>query len=303
MVQRRPWSGLNHREDRLSSVAACSFSPSTSETIAAGGAPLSSNRFQAIDLTSDDNFFGMLNKEIEALGSPDRQLLVHLHGYNVSFEEASLRAAQIGFDLKVPTTAFFSWPSCGTIEGYLADADRIGASEQVIADFLVRIAKETGSTGVHILAHSMGNRGLARAFQRIVAQVSLTAGLRFGHIILAAPDIEVALFQDLAKVYPHFCHRATMYVSARDKALGMFKWLQKSERAGFTPPITIVPSIDTVEVTAMDLTLLGHGYYAEADGVLGDIYDLIHYNAAPETRRRVRVALSETNLKYWVIAR
>lgn len=35
--------------------------------------------------------------------------LFFLHGFNVSFEEAAIRAAQIGFDLKVPgATAFFS---------------------------------------------------------------------------------------------------------------------------------------------------------------------------------------------------
>lgn len=38
-----------------------------------------------------------------------KQALVYIHGYNVGFEEAAIRAAQIGFDLKIGgITAFFS---------------------------------------------------------------------------------------------------------------------------------------------------------------------------------------------------
>jgi esterase/lipase superfamily enzyme len=52
--------------------------------------------------------------------------LVYIHVYNVSFETAGVRAAQIGFDLKVPgVTAFFSWPSKGEVDSYLADSDSI----------------------------------------------------------------------------------------------------------------------------------------------------------------------------------
>lgn len=41
-----------------------------------------------------------------------RNLFVLIHGFNVSFEEAAVRAAQIGYDLKVPgEMAFYSWPS------------------------------------------------------------------------------------------------------------------------------------------------------------------------------------------------
>lgn len=247
-------------------------------------------------------FLGKLRSELATLNKSERQILVYLHGYNATFEEAALRAAQIGFDLKIDgVTAFFSWPSFGNKRAYFADADRIAASENGITKFLTQVAQKTGAENIHIIAHSMGNRGLARAMQRIFAKASAQSGLRFGHIILAAPDIEVTLFRELASIYPLYSKHTTMYVSARDKALGMSKWLQRSARAGFTPPITIVPGIDTIEVTQIDLTLLGHGYYAEADGVLRDMFDLIHFNARPEKRARTRAAPSGE--PYWIIAR
>jgi hypothetical protein len=36
----------------------------------------------------------------------------------------------------------------------------------------------------------------------------------------------------------------------------------------FAPPVTVVPDIDTIEVSTSPPTLLGHGYYAEAEAVL-----------------------------------
>jgi esterase/lipase superfamily enzyme len=248
-------------------------------------------------------YFYEMNSELDELDPESRQVLIYLHGYNVTFEQAALRAAQIGFDLKIKgVTAFFSWPSCGTIFGYLADAERIGASESVIADFLAALPAYLGSIDVHILAHSMGNRGLARAFQRILAKAELARRVQFAHIVLAAPDIEVSLFRDLATAYPQVSRRTTMYISARDRALGMSKWLQDAARAGFTPPVTVVPGVDTVEVSNVDLTLLGHGYYAEADGVLRDIYELIRFGATPDERARTRPVDGPMG-RYWVIGK
>lgn len=254
---------------------------------------------------SPEEFYLDLRQEIETSEEDNRQLLVYLHGYCVSFDEAALRAAQMAVDLKPPgITAFFSWPSSATLSGYLADADRIAASEPAITEFLTRLATETGAETVNIIAHSMGNRGLARAIQRITANAS-RAGISFGQLILAAPDIEVALFRDLAKLYPLVSKRTTMYVSSRDKALGMSKWLQDSDRAGFTPPVTVVPNIDTVAVSDIDLSLLGHGYYAEAEGVLYDIAEVLRHNSPPGKRTRIRPVAEALYGKpaYWMIAR
>lgn len=246
-------------------------------------------------------FFDDLRQELAS--SQGNQLLVYLHGFNVSFDDAAIRAAQLFADLKVPgAAAFFSWPSKASVDDYFADVERIGESEADIAAFLTGVATQLGGATVHIIAHSMGNRGLARAMQRISAAVTGAAGVRFGQIILAAPDVSVGLFHDLARVYPTLSTRTTMYVSARDRALGLSRWLQDAPRAGFTPPVTIVPNIDTIEVTNIDLTLLGHGYYAEAEAVLYDISSLLLHNLAPGQRLRLSASdIPGAASGYWVI--
>jgi esterase/lipase superfamily enzyme len=250
-----------------------------------------------------DAFFQDLRDELGSLAVGANQVLFYLHGYNTSFDNAAIRAAQLFADLKaVGAAAFFSWPSKASLDDYFADADRIAASEAAIASFLARLAADLDGATVHIIAHSMGNRGLARAIQRITAAASGQAGVRFGQIILAAPDIEATLFKDLARVYADVSRRTTMYVSARDRALGLSRWLQDSACAGFTPPVTVVPGVDTIEVTNIDVTTLGHGYYAEAEAVLYDIADLLRHGDPPERRPRIHPGgAAHAGPRYWVI--
>lgn len=88
--------------------------------------------------------------------------LFFLHGFNVTFEEAAIRAAQMGVDLLVPgATAFFSWPSRGSATAYPVDEASIEASEQAITDFLVDFTANCGAEKVHVVAHSMGTRSPA----------------------------------------------------------------------------------------------------------------------------------------------
>ena len=58
-----------------------------------------------------------------------------------------------------------------------------------------------------------------------------------------------------------------MYVSARDRALEVSGWIHGYPRAGFTPPVTVVGGVNTIEASGIDLTTLGHRYFAEAAAV------------------------------------
>ena len=234
-------------------------------------------------------------------GDGRRTGLVYLHGYNVGFEDAAIRAAQIGFDLKVSgATAFFSWPSQGKLDGYPADEASIEASEYAIVQFLADFARQSGAEVVHVVAHSMGNRGLLRALQHLSLDAQLSSGVRFGQIFLAAPDVDRDFFLDLAHLYPAFSARTTLYVSDGDRALGASAWLHGDCRAGYCPPVTApgIARFDTVRVPNFDLDLIGHGYYAEADALLSDLHDLMNHDTPPEQRQRLHAVDN-----YWLMQR
>ncbi|MEA5553292.1 alpha/beta hydrolase [Anabaena cylindrica UHCC 0172] len=255
---------------------------------------------ESLKVLDEIMFWDSVQKALQEHEPDENSALVFIHGFNVSFEDAALRAAQIGFDLQVPgIMAFYSWPSQAKLMGYTADEATIEASEQYIAEFLLNLSQKTQIGKIHIIAHSMGNRGLLRAMQRILAQVQAASEVPFGQIVLAAPDVDPDLFRDLAKAYHTLAERTTLYVSSKDKALSLSGIIHDYPRVGFFPPVTVVEGIDTIQVSKIDLTFLGHGYFADARTLLEDIRDLLIHNTPPN-RRQGRLEPSIGG-NYWII--
>jgi esterase/lipase superfamily enzyme len=259
-------------------------------------------RLLSVEEIEGGAYWSGIGAQLAAIGTDERSALIFVHGYNVSFQEAALRAAQIGFDLSVKgAMAFFSWPSQGSTGAYPADEATIEASEGVIADFMTDFAERSGATAVHIIAHSMGNRGVLRAVNRIAAQAQRRTGKPFGQIILAAADVDADVFRQLSTAYARVASRTTLYVSKRDLAVEASRWLHNFPRAGLMPPTLVLPGIDTINVTNVDLTMLGHGYVADARDVLIDMHALITQGAAPDKRFGLHEAQNEEGERYWLI--
>jgi esterase/lipase superfamily enzyme len=258
-------------------------------------------RLQRVTPQDRDAWLGELQQAMrDAQASGDTPHAVFfLHGFNVSFEDAAIRAAQIGCDLKVPgATAFFSWPSRGNVAAYPADEATIEASERAITDFLVDFATNCGAEKVHVIAHSMGNRGLLRALQRIAANAETRGKVKFGQIFLAAPDVDRDLFLDLARLYPEHSERTTLYASGADLPVHLSAKLHDAPRVGYFTPYSVAPGVDTVAVPDFDLDLLGHSYFAQAAALLHDIRDLMLHGQAPARRQRITPGVHE-GVSFW----
>jgi esterase/lipase superfamily enzyme len=251
-----------------------------------------------------DAFFANIQQTLQAAreNGETPHALFFLHGYNVTFEGAAIRAAQIGYDLKSPATAFFSWPSRGNVAAYPADEASIEASERSITDFLVEFTANCGAEKIHVIAHSMGNRGLLRALQRIAANAQTRGKVKFGQVFLAAPDVDRDLFLDLARLYPDHAERTTLYASDADLPVHLSSKIHDAPRAGYYLPYTVAPGVDTVAVPDFDIDLLGHSYFAQAEALLHDIYDLMRHNQAPAQRQRIAAAL-DGGVTFWKLRR
>src|SRR5277367_3606223 len=102
-----------------------------------------------------DEFRGELASHISGRIGVNRDILVFVHGFNTSFEEVRMRAAQIAADSRfggVPI--LFTWPSKNELFGYEADKDSAMASRDALEELLERVAATPGVGKVHILAHS-----------------------------------------------------------------------------------------------------------------------------------------------------
>lgn len=306
--------GFSGERDRQLHYGSCKVIVPKSHKIGSTGSPLWQRLLTFTDdrlklkpeswqFFQENNFWVEIQRTLQGNQPDERSALVFIHGFNVSFEDAALRAAQIGVDLQFPgIMGFYSWPSRGKLVSYPADEATIEASEKYIAEFLLNLAQKSGAEKIHIIAHSMGNRGLLRAMQRILAQVQAGSEISFGQIFLAAPDVDPDIFQELAVAYQNLAERTTLYISAKDKALATSGIIHDYPRAGFSPPITVVDGIDTVEVSNIDLTLLGHGYFADARNVLHDMHQLLIHNDDPEQRFGLR-RKQENGQNYWIMGR
>jgi esterase/lipase superfamily enzyme len=246
---------------------------------------------------------GFLKSIHAALDAKANQILVYVHGYNVSFENAIVRAAQIGFDLKVPgITAAFCWASKAQLSAYTADAEHVQLSGKHLADFLAMLNTNFPDSTINIIAHSMGNRALMYVLENIHNHSGLTAA-KFGQIILAAPDIDETSFRRVAALYPQLSARTTLYVCASDRALQESGREHGNIRIGYCPPVIVVPGIDTVEATNVSLDLLGHAYYASAASVLHDMFLLLHNNLPPAERPSLLRSNCADGASYWKFSR
>jgi esterase/lipase superfamily enzyme len=262
-------------------------------------------RVKEIVTQAQDAFYASVRETISAARNAGDapQALIFLHGYNVTFEEAAIRAAQIGYDLKVPgATAFYSWPSRGNSAAYSVDEASVEASERSIADFLLEFAQNCGTEMVNVVAHSMGNRGLLRALQRIAADAATRGKIRFNQIILAAPDVDRDLFLSLSHLYAAHAKRATLYASDRDLAVHLSARLHDSPRASYYTPYTVTAGVDTVAVPNFNIDLLGHSYFAQAEALLHDLYELMRQNQPPGKRQRID-PMQANGLDFWTLRR
>lgn len=235
--------------------------------------------------TSADQFIQSLQNRLSGKEEGDRSILLYIHGYNTTFQEAALSAAKLGFFLnKNGVTAFYSWPSRAHPALYWPDREEVEASEKKIAEFITLLAGQVNAKKVNIIAHSMGNRGLLRAMQYLAANLS-SQKLEFGQIILAAADLGPDLFKNLADQYSKSSIRTTLYASKEDKALFLAKKILDTERVGLNPPVTVVPGIDTLVLTKkIDPGFWKHGYIIDSRQVLNDMHELLISSRAPDER-------------------
>jgi esterase/lipase superfamily enzyme len=255
---------------------------------------------QKTETLASPRFHDLLRSRVEK--SARRELFVFVHGFNVSFEEAALRTAQIHYDLKFEgAPIFFSWPANDKfIFTYPADETNVAWSVPHLKQFLLEIVKESRAQSVNLIAHSMGNRALAAALREIELEMHDHAKL-FNQVILAAPDIDADDFRNnIAPAVQKTARGMTLYASSHDEALLASQFIHRQPRAGDAGDgLTVLAGIDTIDVTAIDQSFFGHSYYGSSHPVLNDLKALLMGAVPP--RDRIWLSPAERDgLTYWI---
>ena len=255
----------------------------------------------AIELPKDE-FQQRLSETVAS--SVDRDLLVFIHGYNVDFQSAVRRTAQISVDLPfegVPVC--YSWPSQAKLLGYSIDENNAQWTVAHLKEFLLELATESGAQSINVVAHSMGNRALTAAMQQIQLEQSPSSPPMFDRLVLAAPDVDADLFRkDLASPLAQMANHVTLYASSDDQALIASKRVHGYPRAGESGRnLVVMPGIETIDVSGIDLSLLGHSYYGDNESMLRDLYQVVR-SRLHASKRGSLIPRQTGNLVYWQLA-
>lgn len=260
-------------------------------TLAKEGRQSSNDYFKILDAKSsqESDFFNELKKS-------NRAPLVFVHGFNVRYQEAILRAAQIAYDLKYQgPIILFSWPAGAgdalfdealfgkTYENNFGNAR---ASSALFQNFLTNFSKN--NIKINLVVHSMGHQVVLPALRELGKLNPKTPFIN--ELILNAPDFDVSDFVKLSKIIKSTSNRVTLYCSYNDRAMLVSQKFNNNDRVG---ACSYLEEFDTINVSLVDDTTLGlgHGYYASR-AILNDVFQVI---LGIDAKKRLFIKKSDPN--------
>jgi esterase/lipase superfamily enzyme len=202
-------------------------------------------------------------------------VLIYVHGFNTSFEEARDRAAQIVADSRFGgVAALFTWPTKHELFGYVSDKDSAMASRDALQGLLQDVAATPGVGKIHVLAHSMGGWLAMEALRQASIAGSGDLSGHLGEVMLASPDIDMDVFAaQMSRLRPA---SVTVFATANDRALSLSSAIAQSrQRVGSINPSKPEDrrKLESLGARVYDLTkysdgFVDHGAYADAPEVL-----------------------------------
>lgn len=212
-----------------------------------------------------------------------RTPLIFTHGFNVKYQDAVLRASQITYDLKYQgPVILFTWPS-GAGDGFLDDTlltktyeqNKFGAENSI--EFFKKFISEfyLHEIPVNLMVHSMGHQVVIPALKQLGInfknQTELSEKKVVNELIMNAPDFDNSEFIKSVDDVKYVTKRMTLYCSNNDKALAVSTKINKTERLG---SCSNIDDVDTINVSSIDSTTIGHSYYASRD-VITDVFQVL----------------------------
>lgn len=238
-------------------------------------------------------------QELSSLAAEaDNAALVYVHGFNVGFDEALMRTAQLAWDTGFPgTPVAYVWPSRGDFGpvSYNQDQNYADLTVPSFKEFLVNL-KVSGVTKIHVIAHSMGNKVLLHALKDMPSE-----GTRLSQVIMAAPDVSIPVFREqLRASVAGKAERFTIYASEKDVAMRASRTFNDFTPLGdATDGLTVVDGFETIDASDIDTSIIGHDYAASERELIMDIFQILKNDLPPVSRNLRSVAVEGG--EYWIL--
>jgi esterase/lipase superfamily enzyme len=209
-----------------------------------------------------------------------RDVLIYVHGFNQTFEQATLDAARLADSVRFRgETILFTWPSKGALLDYIYDRESAMWSRDALESMLIELIKHPAVSNIHLVAHSMGTMLSVEALRQLHSRMGEAAALKLGAIVLAAPDIDIDVFSSSVRRIGGLAQRVTVLTAANDRALGIVNKLAGG--------IARVGTAEKQQLEALGLRVIDASQF----GGSGINHDLFLSN--DQVRQQVRRAIEE----------
>ena len=179
------------------------------------------NRFFAPVAAERYDDVGALTAGLRRARAGDGGLVLFVHGYNNTLEDAAFRLAQIreDFGIEEPGLAFV-WPSAGDARGYIYDRDSTLFARDGFEQ-LLRDLRASGQRRVLLVAHSMGSYLAMETLRQIAIKGDRKIFDMLEGVVLMAPDIDPDVFRQQAQAIGPLPQPFIIMTSQRDKVLSI----------------------------------------------------------------------------------
>jgi len=214
--------------------------------------------------------------ERAAARTPRREVLLFVHGFDNSFEDAAKTATRISHGVGFQGAALmYSWPSAASPTGYLTDRNNAYWAVHYLKQLLSDVLSDQWIDRVSVVVHSMGNEVFIRAYSELADECA-RAGRgdlkKLRNIVLAAPDVdrEIFLDQHALKLMSQGA-RIVLYASRSDMALAASALVQGGDYERLGKNVVCIPGLSVTDVSDVKTDLLGHSWIADSRSVLTDL--------------------------------
>jgi esterase/lipase superfamily enzyme len=251
-------------------------------------------------------FAAQVNKKLEV--SNNKNIFIYVHGYKVVFENPILVATELwhflGYD---GVFIAFSWPSTPDTLAYTSDLETATLSSHNLRIFIEYLAENTDAEKIHIVGYSAGTRVVINALAQLTFihlkdnQASIREQYRLGQIVLVGSDFDRHLFGTyLNEGFMKVSEAVSVYLSGKDKALGISSWLFGRQRLGqkwtdsMNPQLATylrkTPTLRFIDVTDATgaATGNGHAYFRTSPWASSDILMTLMFELEPDERGLVQ---------------
>lgn len=235
---------------------------------------------------------------------PKRTAIVFLHGYNNTFDDAVVCAGNLKHDLQTPSSIFaVAWNSQGSSLGYARDAEETWFTEKLVRGLLTDLLSAPEFNSVQLVAHSMGNRSLVAALANIARSSDTKLLGKISRVVLAAPDVDIDIMNaEYIPVAERYGFTTTLYVSSKDVMMRISEFWNGWPRVGGAwSTIYLNRNVDTIDVSDVDETVLGHSTIFQSSRLAGDMYHFLE-NGLPIQARFPQNKMSIQGGTYWKMA-